>query len=118
MGKVRRRKTFSIQIHGDAWRCQLFAEKAVFDKASDPGNVAETKREEKIIVFGPEGMTRRTAVHELFHAYCSYLFLDSTEGMERSNYEEIYAEMLDHYWDTIDRQATVIYDNMKTLEVA
>ena len=83
---------YRIIINGEKWKYRFLSEKAA-DKVC--GNItAHTLPREKTIEFRASDFTFGVAVHELFHAYCSYLYLTSS-NVTNDNFEEIIAEMLE-----------------------
>lgn len=103
-------KTFTITICGERWKYRILP-KPKFKQLHGDNSDAVTETKQKRMDFKPEGVCIGTVRHELFHAYASYLFLNSS-NIDKDDYEEIVAEMLEYYWDRMHKQGMQMFENL------
>ncbi len=103
-------RTYSITINGDRWRYRVLPT-ASFEKKHGSDCAAVTSNERKTMEFDEEHLSRKTIIHELFHAHCRYLYLGSS-SIAWEEFEEIVAEMLEERLDQISDQATRMLGQM------
>lgn len=96
-----------IKIWGESWSYEKLSP-AKYDQVYGNDSQAITDIINKTIHFRSTSIDMATIIHELLHAYKSYLCLDSTNEISGDDWEEIYAELFAKY-------GTKILDNAKVL---
>lgn len=102
-----------ININDDKWTYQLVSKKEF--KQRHPGSKDEIAMTDPVrfaIDFTKEAVTQEIAVHELFHAYHVYFFLNSAQ-ISLHDHEEIIAEFLGSKINELMRKARIVYRNLK-----
>ena len=84
-------KSFNETIHGDEWKIVLL-DPDKFSKVYGETTAAITLTDEKQIIFSTETINLIVVLHEIFHAYASYLCIDSAH-VDSTQAEEIFAEL-------------------------
>lgn len=82
-----------IRINGDLWKFQIVTAKVMAKQKKDhEGEMAGLcVPSEKTIYIDDECIDYDTILHELFHAYFHYLYLDDTTTLKLYDMEEIVA---------------------------
>jgi phosphoserine phosphatase len=109
-GRRVKNKTFSITINGDRWKFRIYSREE-YEKKVGPDSSAATHPEKRLMSFHAEALSRGAIIHELFHAYCRSLYLESS-NVARDDFEEIVAQMLEEKLDVIAEQATQMHKKM------
>ncbi len=104
-------RTFSITISGDRWKYRALDSKSFEVKHGEDASAA-TSNDKKVMEFDLAHLSRKTVIHELFHAHCRYLYLGSS-SIAWEEFEEIVAEMLEERLDLISEQATRMLEKMQ-----
>ena len=100
-----------IKINGQAWTYDILDPETYVSNHGE-GSVAITDIERLRIDFrGPEA-TLNTIIHELVHAFKSYLCLDNVNDIKDTDYEEIYATFFAKNGLTLLAVAIKIYVNI------
>lgn len=102
-----------IKVNDDDWTHQLVSKKEFKRRHKDfKDKIAITNPLDFSIDFTKEGVTFDCCVHELFHAYHIYFFLNSAQ-ISLHDHEEIIAEFLGSKIQELNDKAQVVYQNLK-----
>lgn len=96
-----------VHIRGAKWRILVLSSEDFSEKHGEDC-VAITIKEDHEIHFKADTLTLKVVRHELFHAYCDGLYINSA-NLSVTQYEEIIAEFLEDYLPKMHYQATRIY---------
>lgn len=81
-----------VRINGDNWKIKVVTAKVMAkQKESDDQFAGLCVPSEKTIYLDEDSVDHQTVLHELYHAYFSYLYLDDTTTLTLSDLEEITA---------------------------
>jgi hypothetical protein len=80
-----------VKIKGDRWKCFVYDHEDFVERFGE-GMSAFTDPPRKQIFFVAEDLDMQIVRHEIFHAFTTYLCLDSV-ALEPEQLEEIYCEM-------------------------
>lgn len=108
-----RKKTFKELIRGDEWIISL-SPKEKFTKEHSDRIAAVTLINEKEIAFSTETINLVVVLHELFHAYASYLCMESA-NLDVLQAEEIFAELFGSQGPNMYKQGLRIFSTLKKL---
>ncbi len=100
-------RSHSITICGDEWTYSILPQTDYDEDPELVDSTAYTDKRARRMVFCAEKFSRGAVVHELFHAYCKYLYLNSA-SISQDDFEEIVAEMLEDKIDIILTQTKEI----------
>lgn len=100
-----------LLINGDTWSVKLMEEDAFIHKWGE-GFEALTVLEAKLLYFHDDGIALDTVIHELCHAYYSYLCVNSTQ-LGSDQLEEIWCDMFGMHGAKIIRQARQVFKWLK-----
>ncbi len=100
-------KTKRINIRGKRWTINLQLDNE-FEEQHGKETWAITYGEERTIYFRPSHIDLPTIIHELFHAYCKELFLNSA-NLDIDQHEEVIAEFLGDYLSELNRKANQLH---------
>lgn len=85
--------TQSRSILGKRWTFRLLDKKTYNSKKSRKNSLAMTYYHKRRVDFSPAGMDYETVLHELCHVYLYEFCIHSCNDINKSDLEEIYAEM-------------------------
>jgi hypothetical protein len=102
-----RTKTWYTNINGDRWKLQV-----VTGYQGQEDWSAFTAPKERRILFLREELDLPTVIHELFHAYHSYLHLKSSD-IGHKDHEEIMAEFFGDRGEELLKHARSIWRKIK-----
>ena len=116
MPKRSRRKSapaaaYTFTINEWKWTAKRIPD-SKFDRAYGDKYTAMTVSNRRIIYFRQNEFSLRTVIHELFHAYSHYLYLQSS-SVPHEDAEEIYAEFMEENLFRFARKAKEIYRALK-----
>ena len=109
-------KKHRIRINEETWTYRLLPD-AEYNELHGTDSQAITDLEERTIDVAERGFNLNTMIHETFHAYKSYLCLDSAE-MDNSAVEEIFASFFGKNSFKILEKAVNMYKNLVVLDNA
>jgi len=106
-------KSFSVNINGERWKYKLL-EDSRYNKVMDEKDESDacTFKRRREMLFRRSALKFGTVIHELIHAYCYYLYLNSAD-ISKEDYEEIICELMEDRMMTIVDQAHMMYLKMK-----
>jgi hypothetical protein len=96
-----------ILIRGMKWKLILLSYQEFHEKYGE-GIAAITEKPERTIFFNQFDVDIKTVRHELFHAYCNELFLNSSE-ISLDDFEEILAEFFEDFLPEFGRKSNQIH---------
>lgn len=99
-----------ISIRGEPWEVARLSKKEYRAAGGPKGTIAVCDPTTKKLLFR-EAAPHSTIMHELFHAYCRYLFLEST-SLSHQQFEEIIADMLGESFPIMVKQVGLIYKGL------
>lgn len=99
-------------INGDPWTAELLP-KATYEKINNKTSLACTSADDRAFEFKAGSLSMGVCIHETFHAYHSYLFLNSVHELSINDHEEIIAEFLESRIHNIIKTAEEIYNGLK-----
>ena len=100
-----------IRIQHDLWEV-LFFEEEKFVRRFGEEIGACTLTEDRKLCFHDGDFTKEFIIHELAHAYYSYLCLGSTT-LTNDQLEEVWCDLIARFGPTMIRQANSIYKEFK-----
>ena len=71
---------------------------------------------EKTVYFDEDNVDFNVVLHELFHAYFSYLYLDDTNDLKLNDIEEICAKFFENKAELIIKKSKEIHKSLKKLQ--
>lgn len=104
-------KKFKVKINGDSWQVHLLPGE-VFKECLGANNAAATVPDKKSFFFRDDLIEKSTVVHEVMHAYFSYLYLGSTKARV-SDVEEIVCDMVGNKIAAIAAISNKVYSALK-----
>lgn len=104
-------KQRSIQIRGERWRYAVYPD-SVYERKFDSDSDALTFKAQRKLCFKESRLKLGVVIHEVFHAHCVGLYLDSTTSMSTSDVEEIIAEMLEDHLSSMLKISKYIKGNL------
>lgn len=104
----------SIKIKGDRWKCFIF-DHDEFNKRFGTGMSAFCDTKSKQMFFVAEDLDIPLVMHEVFHAFTSYLCL-SAATLEANQVEEIYCELFAQDGHKMIEISTKIFEKLRGLE--
>lgn len=111
----RRSKTFRITLQGKRWTYTVLAH-GLYKRREGEDSEAMTHGSKRKMVFDASKLSLGACRHELFHAYCTNLYLNSAEvGVDQ--FEEIVAEWAEDHLDEWIKKASEMYSKMRESEV-
>ena len=106
-----------IRINGDMWKFKIVTAKVMAkQKESDDQFAGLCVPSEKTIYIDEDCIDSETILHELFHAYFSYLYLDDTTTLTLSDMEEILAVFFCSKAGEILKKAANVTKKLKALQ--
>lgn len=105
-----------IQIRGEKWQIEIIQDEIFFEKHGE-GCAGITLLDKKKIQIPERDLSFVTILHEVFHAYASYLHLGSAD-IQGHQSEEIFAELFSSYGvQMIDIAKKIMLDLSKKLKL-
>jgi len=104
----------TVKIKGDRWKIFSF-DHDEFVKRFGDGMSAFCDTKQKQMFFVAEDLDLPLVLHEIFHAFTSYLRLDAVD-LSAAQTEEIYSEMFAQDGPKMLETATKIFEKMRGLE--
>lgn len=83
----------------------------------DEDSEAETKFEQKELIFRKRATNYKIIAHELWHVYLSYCYLSDTHDIGIADFEEITAALFEDKAEIIIAKAKDIEQKLKKIEV-
>jgi len=102
----------NIKIKGDTWKCSVYDDEEFLHKFGD-GMAAFCQVDSKQIIFNEDDLTLQTVIHEVAHAYISYLHLIDSAELKVDQIEEIYCEMFAHDGPDILKISKRLFKSLK-----
>lgn len=81
-----------VLIRGDVWQIGVAA-KDHHDSMVEEGMLGYTYRQSHWIVIREDNINLETILHEVWHAYCTYFYLGSTNSVSVKDFEEMTADL-------------------------
>lgn len=100
-----------MRIQSDHWKIEFFEEDA-FVRRFGEGIAGLCNTAQRKIYFHDGEFTKPVIIHELAHAYYSYLCLESTT-LTNSQLEEVWCDLIARFGPTIIRQSNQIFKEYK-----
>lgn len=106
-----------IKINGDNWKVKVVTPKVMKkQKLSEDTFAGLCVPSEKTIYLDNESIEYDIILHELYHAYFSYLYLDDTNSLTLLDLEEISANFFCSKAAEMLKKAKVVQKRLKTLQ--
>ena len=107
----RRSKTFRITLQGKRWTYSVLSS-GLYKKREGDDSDAMTHGSKRKMIFDASKLSLGACRHELFHAYCTNLYLNSAE-ISVDQFEEIVAEWAEDHLDEWAKKASEMYTKMR-----
>ena len=108
-------KSCKVQIKGISWEMRIIS-KGKYAVLHGLESEAVTMNNKKVIEYREDLFCEKTCIHELFHAYVNECHLQSVDDLNKEDFEEIIAEMLEQHIDNIRLSAKRVYKLLKPKE--
>lgn len=106
-----------IKVNGDTWKIKVVTPKIMkAQKKSDEAFAGLCVPEEKTIYIDNESINHHVILHELYHAYFSYLYLDDTTTLKLLDLEEITANFFCSKAPEILKKAKTVHKKLLKLQ--
>lgn len=106
-----------IRINGDTWKIRVITPKEMRkQKISDEVFAGLCVPDEKTIYIDNESIDHHVVLHELYHAYFSYLYLDDTNSLKLLDLEEITANFFCSKAPEILKKAKSVHKKLTQLQ--
>lgn len=87
----------TVTINDEAWKFIVLTDDEIRNISDENGlYAAETSPDEHIVRVSENNIDFVTILHELFHVYSHYLYLDNCTKMTHDDKEEAYATMISY----------------------
>lgn len=100
---------FPLLINGDVWKIGFYTSKAFDKKHADATDALGIMDDEKMLVdFKIEHFKRHIALHEITHAYESYLCLGDVDNVTPDQLSELMAKFFEKNFEKLRRTVNQI----------
>lgn len=104
-----------IKVNGTTWTLKLVTADELAELREGGPFAALCSADEKVIYFDKDELSLTVVKHEIYHSYCSDLYLSDTHEITLSDAEEIHASHFAEKGEKINRQAKLVYKQLKKL---